>query len=616
MATTDIHAITQTLELSVDYITSDKKESFLKDDIADSIAYVMNDKTGEVTYLTLSSMLNCTDLKNPAADFNALIHTYGKEELEHGNSKTKDGKPILAWHLIQSFEGEVNPVTANEIGRKLAEELFPGHPVVISTHTNTENTHNHIEFCAWNLDGKKYNYDHAAYDRIRECSDRLCDEYGLSVLEHTRERKMIKWKDAQGNTRYFEPTDRKIELIRQRENEEISPDDVGSYRNTPAYHISEMKKETNVAIVKKAIDDCLPYATSYEHLLFMLREQGFEIRDKKKNGDWMAHITFTPPTADKGVRDYKIGEDGYYTRESLTAIIDERNAEQRRSESEQKRQNIPYYENYVYGQIDVQAINEDYRADRAGDGSLKIVRRGEAEKAIIQDVKSTDLDLASRFNTERLRELVAEQEQAKRYNRSPRNHDEALVRQIQEGFENLRFIERKQLYSYAQINGIVKGLWSQYNACLDKIGQAEEMTQRLEAVVKAPEILRETMKRIERGQNDPEYIMEHYQKDARLVKACASAIEKHHLNDPGSANKLKETVEKYRTQINGLQASLATFSAELAEYNRCVVTLARIDRTSGRSANALLAEYEAIMKAGQEQAEQANDKRKKQGKER
>lgn len=616
MATTDIHAITQTVEQSVDYITRDKKELFLKDDIADSIAYVMNDKTGEVTYFTLSSTLNCSDLKNPAADFNALIYTYGKEELEHGNPKTKDGKPILAWHLIQSFEGEVNPVTANEIGRKLADELFPGHPVVISTHTNTENTHNHIEFCAWNLDGKKWNQCNENYQRIRECSDRLCDEYGLSVLEHTRQQKLIRWEDSEGKVHYFEPTDRKIEMIRARENEEVSPDDVGSYRNTLAYQVSELRKETNAAIIKNAIDDCLPHATSYEHLLFMLREQGFKIRDKKKNGDWMEHITFTPPTADKGVRDYKISEDGYYTRESLTAIIDERNAERRRSESEQKRQNVPYYESYVYGQVDVQAINEDYRADRAGDGTLKIVRRGEAEKSIIQDVKAADMDLASRFNMDRLRELAEEQEQAKRYHRSPRNHDEALVRQIQEGFENLRFIERKQLYSYAQINGIVKGLWSQYNACLEKIGQAEEMIQRLDAVVKAPDILREAMTRIERGQNNTEYMMENYQKDARLVKACAAAIEKHHLNDSGSATKLRESVEKYRAQINGLQASLTAFSTELAEYNRCVITLARIDRSSGRDTGVLLAEYEAIVKAGKEQADQANDKRKKQGQER
>ena len=58
---------------------------------------------------------------------------------------------------------------------------------------------------------------HETYNRIRSVSDRLCDEYGLSVLENTREQKLIKWEDKDGVTRYYEPTDRKNELLRKRE---------------------------------------------------------------------------------------------------------------------------------------------------------------------------------------------------------------------------------------------------------------------------------------------------------------------------------------------------------------------------------------------------------------
>lgn len=54
--------------------------------------------------------------------------------------------------MIQSFEGNVDPRIANEIGVKLAKEMFPTFPVVVSTHTNTENTHNHIMICAWGFE--------------------------------------------------------------------------------------------------------------------------------------------------------------------------------------------------------------------------------------------------------------------------------------------------------------------------------------------------------------------------------------------------------------------------------------------------------------------------------
>lgn len=55
MATTDIHAIKQTVGVAIGYITKDKVEEKIKDDIADSIKYAINDKTGEVTYYTTSS---------------------------------------------------------------------------------------------------------------------------------------------------------------------------------------------------------------------------------------------------------------------------------------------------------------------------------------------------------------------------------------------------------------------------------------------------------------------------------------------------------------------------------------------------------------------------------
>ena len=616
MATTSIHAITGTVGQAISYIISDKVEVLTKDDIADSINYAMNDKTGEVVFPTLTTTQNIYNTNRPVEDFYKMMKLYGEHELLHGNAKTKDGKPILAWHLIQSFEGQIDPRVANEIGRKMAAELFGNFPVVISTHTNTENTHNHLIVCAWNKDGKKYNYDHEAYQNIRTGSDRLCDEYGLSVLENTRDRKLVAWKDDDGNTHYYEPTDRKNELIQKREAGEISTDDVGSYRNTVPYDVTEQKKQSNVEIVRQAIDNLLPHATSYEHLLQMMREQGFAVKDKKKNGEWLAHITFTPPTADKGVRDSSIDKDtGFYTRESLTQIIEDSNAV-REEESHTEHPTIPYYDTYEYGKIDVQSISEDYRAKKNPNGEIEIVSRGEAERSIIRDIKHSDFNLRREIDTSALDRMIEEQKSARRNNVSPKTNNEVLVRQIQDGFDNLRFIEQKNLHSYRQINDIVQGLWGQYNACLSKIADAEAMVERLEFAAKTPQLLNDVRKRMESGRDNPEYMMEQYHEDIKVAKACMDSMKKYGITDAASLKELQENIGKYKEQIGKLQSMLNAFSVELSAYNKCVSVLARIEADSGSGFGEQLARYNAIVRDAEQEASKTEEKRNKKGHER
>lgn len=65
----------------------------------------------------------------------------------------------LGYHIIQSFKGnEVSPERANQIGKELAEELWGDkYQVVICTHINKENVHNHLILNSVSLiDGKKY----------------------------------------------------------------------------------------------------------------------------------------------------------------------------------------------------------------------------------------------------------------------------------------------------------------------------------------------------------------------------------------------------------------------------------------------------------------------------
>lgn len=91
---------------------------------------------------------------------------------------------IQAHHVIQSFKpGEVSPEMANQIGQDLAREIAKGHETVIYTHTDKDHIHNHIVINAVSYeDGSKYQSSKKDLYKIREQSDRLCLEKGLSIV--------------------------------------------------------------------------------------------------------------------------------------------------------------------------------------------------------------------------------------------------------------------------------------------------------------------------------------------------------------------------------------------------------------------------------------------------
>lgn len=102
-------------------------------------------------------------------------------------TKERFGKTdgILAFHGYQSFkENEVTSDVAHEIGVKFAEEMFGDYEVVVSTHQNTNHIHNHFILNSVSFkNGKKYNNNRTNLAKLRQISDSLCAEYGLSVLD-------------------------------------------------------------------------------------------------------------------------------------------------------------------------------------------------------------------------------------------------------------------------------------------------------------------------------------------------------------------------------------------------------------------------------------------------
>ena len=136
------------------------------------IEYVMNgDKTDEMKYV---SGVNCL----PETAYEEMIAT--KNRFNKGKEK------IIDYHLIQSFaEGEVTPEVAHELGLEYVNEVFgKDFEVVVATHLNTDNVHNHIVINSVSLKtGKKFYDYHASRDYLRIVSDCICQYYGLSVLE-------------------------------------------------------------------------------------------------------------------------------------------------------------------------------------------------------------------------------------------------------------------------------------------------------------------------------------------------------------------------------------------------------------------------------------------------
>lgn len=143
----------------------------VKDRLDTTIEYAVNgEKTEEKLYV---SGINC-------------MPDTALQEMRNSKKQFFKTTGIQCFHGVQSFvKGEVTPEEAHEIGIKLAEELWGDKfQVVVTTHLNTNNLHNHFVLNSVSfLDGKRFCNTKKDYALIRKVSDKLCEEYGLSVLK-------------------------------------------------------------------------------------------------------------------------------------------------------------------------------------------------------------------------------------------------------------------------------------------------------------------------------------------------------------------------------------------------------------------------------------------------
>ncbi|MGB4611000.1 MAG: relaxase/mobilization nuclease domain-containing protein [Saccharofermentanales bacterium] len=93
------------------------------------------------------------------------------------------------YHAVQSFApGEVTVELAHEIGLRFVDEMWAdGYEVVVATHTDREHIHNHFIINSVSLiDGKKLRFPKPMNKELAVVSDRLCMEYGISVIDQDR----------------------------------------------------------------------------------------------------------------------------------------------------------------------------------------------------------------------------------------------------------------------------------------------------------------------------------------------------------------------------------------------------------------------------------------------
>ena len=94
MAITEIHSISQTPDKAIRYVMADKIETVVREDISDRIPYSVDEKTGDVTYYTLSCTQWCTRVNEPERDFQRLIDYFGQRELQLGCAKVLANRSI------------------------------------------------------------------------------------------------------------------------------------------------------------------------------------------------------------------------------------------------------------------------------------------------------------------------------------------------------------------------------------------------------------------------------------------------------------------------------------------------------------------------------------------
>ena len=262
MAVTSIWPVTSNLSKVIRYVENPEKtteeskaEQTALHTVDGVVQYAADDlKTERREFVTC---IGCDETR-AAQQFLATKKLHGKT----------DGR--LCFHGYQSFRhGEVDAATAHEIGRELVKRIWGDEfEVVIATHCNTGCYHNHfVVNSVSRKDGHHFHNSPADYRRLREISDQICREHGLSVIENPR----------------------------------------GHSRNYAEYEAEKNGKPTNRGMIRADIDRAIAASVTREEFFTFLEEAGYELKLYKQDGDLLEHPALRPSGAKGFFRFYKLG---------------------------------------------------------------------------------------------------------------------------------------------------------------------------------------------------------------------------------------------------------------------------------------------------------------------
>ena len=173
MASTGFWPVKSRLKDVIDYAENPDKtidKRFMDDDLWATLRYAENErKTDQRMYV---SAINCPKQRA----YQCMMDTKRRFGKLGGN---------VAYHGYQSFvTGEVTPEEAHQIGLETARRMWGDeYEIVVTTHLNTDNIHNHILVNSVSFKtGRKFENHIRDHIRFREISDEVCREHGKSVI--------------------------------------------------------------------------------------------------------------------------------------------------------------------------------------------------------------------------------------------------------------------------------------------------------------------------------------------------------------------------------------------------------------------------------------------------
>ena len=169
-----------------------------------------------------------------------------KEDMMEVKKQFQKQGGVVAYHGYQSFaEGEITPDKAHRIGIQLAKELWGSrYQVLVTTHVDKDShIHNHFVINTVSfVDGVKFHRTNKDYYQMREVSDRLCREYGLSVIEK-----------PQGHGKH--------------------------YAQWSAEKNGEVTKDT---VIKNDIDECVEFSFTVKQFYTEMEKRGYRFNFNRK----------------------------------------------------------------------------------------------------------------------------------------------------------------------------------------------------------------------------------------------------------------------------------------------------------------------------------------------